>query len=498
MTDDLPESGSVSRDLSSSSSSSSTGPTKRTGTLGWVLLAILFAGLLVAFYQLETRKADADNSGIREDGQAAVLLHDQQPYLNVARKLVDENYEWVVPRHRMPGYSLLLIPLYDPETAYPLDPTGKDDRRISEGFFERGKTFNILLALGVLVALFAVCRRAMPTWEAFLVTWSFGFLLAVIRAPYVQPETVFYLTFFLSFALLIRQLEAPTWGNGVLAGIALAATFILKSAVIPLLALFFACVGLKLLVDLVIAWRRPGSVPWKSFMGRIGKTLVVPVVFMALLSPYLFTTWKLFGSPFWDVHSKYYMWMDTAEEKKKWRDLDIAKPGFTPPEGEEPPSFAKFAREHEVADFVERPQVGWDKLAWRLKADYRPLVRWLWEFCRWVVIVVLLLHWRETLAALRKHWAAGLMIVGFFTGYTLLYSWYAAIGVGPRLILGLALPLIGVAFFLVGKFGGVTRLPRLGIQFNDRRIALFVLSLACLYLGWQVVSEDLWRIEGGQ
>lgn len=494
MTDDLPESVLHSREPSASP----TEPGKRGGKLATLVGAIVFVALLVIFHQLATRKAANDNSGIREDGQAAVVFHDQQPYLNVARKLVDENYQWVVPRHRMPGYSLLLIPLYDPETAYPLDPTGQDERRISEAFFERGKTFNIFLALGVLVVLFFLCRRAMPTWEALLVTWSFGFLLAVIRAPYVQPETLFYLTFFLSAALLVRQLESPTWKNGILAGIALAATFILKSAVIPLLALFFACFGLKFLVDLVIEWRSSKTVAWGASLGRIGKALVVPVVFVSLLSPYLLTTWKLFGSPFWDVHSKYYMWMDTAEEKKKWRDLDIAKPGFVPPEGEAPPSFAKYAREHEVADFIERPRVGWDKLAWRLKADYRPLVRWLWEFCRWVVIVTLLLHWREVLAALRKHWAAALMVAGYFIGYTLLYSWYASIGVGPRLILGLALPLIGLAFFLVGRFGGVTRLPRLGIQFNDRRIALVVLTLAGLYLGWQVVSDDLWRVEGGQ
>ena len=491
-----------SSDQSDSTADSSPLATEQKGgsrfPIGKLVLGILFLAFLIVFHQLATRKADADNSGIREDGQPAVLFHDQQPYLNVARKLVDEDYDWVVPRHRMPGYSLLLIPLYDPETAYPLDPTGNDDRRISEGFFERGKTFNILLALGVLVALFFSCRVWMPAWESFLVTWSFGFLLVVIRAPYVQPETIFYLTFSLSFVLLLRQLEKPSWIVGILAGFALAATFILKSAVIPLLALFYACFGLKKAVNLVTSLRKSRSFPWKSCFADVAKALLVFVVFATLLSPYLHTTWKLYGAPFWDVHSKYYMWMDNAEEKKKWRDLDIAEPDFVAPEGEEAPSLQKYLREHEVAEILERPRVGWDKLDWRLNHDYRPLVRWILEFCRWAVIVVLVLHWREAWSALRRHWASVLMAVGFFLGYGLLYSWYAAIGVGPRLVLGLALPLIGLSLFLIGRFSGEVRIPKWGIRINDRRIALVVLSLAALYLGWQVVSEDLWQIEGGQ
>ncbi|MCB1231271.1 MAG: hypothetical protein KDN19_13435 [Verrucomicrobiae bacterium] len=467
--------------------------------VGKAAVFVLFAGLLTAFFLLATRKGAKDNSGIKENGEPALVRHDQQPYLNVARKLVDEHFNWIVPRHRMPGYSLMLIPFYDPDTAYEIDPTGKEDRRISEAFFERGKRFNIILAMAVLVALYFLSRRWMPVWEAFLTTWSFGFLLAVIKAPYVQPEIIFYLTFTLSFALLLKQLEDPTWMTAIFAGVALAATFILKSAVIPLIALFLACFGLKRLVDLIIEFRTgKRESAWKRFAVDLSKAAIIPVVFVALLSPYLRNTWKLYGSPFFDVHSKYYMWMDTDEEKRKWRDLDIAEPDFVKPENEELPGPAKYFREHEIGEMIERPQIGWGKLKWRLKEDYSPLYRLLVENCRWIVIIVLVLHWRETLAWLRKHWATVLMSTGFFLGYGLLYCWYAAIGVGPRLILGLSLPLIGLSFFLVGRFGGVTRIPKLGIQLNDRRIALIALTLATIYHSWHVVSHDLWIIEGGQ
>lgn len=471
----------------------------RSSRLRRIVLFVLFAILLAVFHQLATRKGNRDNSGIKENGEPALVRHDQQPYLNVARKLVDTNYEWVVPRHRMPGYSMLLIPFYDQESAYEIDPTGEEDRRISEAFFERGKRFNIYLSMGVLIALFFLGRRWMPDWEAFLMTWAFGFLLGVIKAPYVQPEMIFYLTFSLSFALLLKQLEKPSWGVAVMAGLALATTYILKSAVIPLMALFAACFGLKKLIDLILDFKQGRTEgAWKRLTLDVGKSAIIPVIFVALLSPYLLNTWKLYGSPFFDVHSKYYMWMDTDEEKRKWRDLDIAEPDFVLPEGEELPSAAKYFREHETSEIVERPQVGWGKLKWRIKNDYMPLFRLLVENCRWVVIVIALLHWRESLAFLRNRWASVLMATGFFLGYTLLYCWYAAIGIGPRLVLGLALPLIGLSFFLVARLGGVTRIPKIGLQLNDRRIALVVLTVATLYHAWEVVTDDLWKIEGGQ
>ncbi|MBL8820889.1 MAG: hypothetical protein JNL58_33065, partial [Planctomyces sp.] len=79
-----------------------------------------------------------------------------------------------------------------------------------------------------------------------------------------------------------------------------------------------------------------------------------------------------------------------------------------------------------------------------------------------------------------------------------LYSWYTAIRVGPRLILGLALPLLFLSLWFIGHFGGETRLPRLGLKINDRRLALVVLALATAILSLRVLREDLWHIEGGQ
>lgn len=478
-------------------------PPRRPGSPwgGRLALAAGFAGLLFVFWSFAAEKAARHNSGMGANGYAAIFDHDQHPYLSVARKLRDTRFDWVVPRHRMPGYSVLLAPLYDPATAYPIDPTGKDERRVDEAYFERAKTFNILLCALALVGLYGFCRIWMPALESLIATWSFGFLLEIFKAPYVQPEGLFYVTFTVGVVLLLRQLIRPTWTNGVLAAIALAATFILKSTVLPLIALFGACFGLKWLAELIRAWRRGEAASvWRRTPRLAGQAAIVPLVFVGLLAPYLWNTWQLFGSPFWDVHSRYYMWMDTPEEKVKWRDREISEPHFRPPPGEEVPSAAKYFREHRLEEIIQRPVDGFGKLMPRIALDYRPLLIFLWDFCRWGVIAVALLHWREVWRAFLEHWPAVLLVAGFVGGYALLYSWYTAIRVGPRLILGLALPLIFLSLWFIGHFGGEVRWPRLGIRIHDRRLIGAVLLVATAVLTWEVLKEGgyLWHIEGGQ
>ncbi|MCB1091478.1 MAG: hypothetical protein KDL87_08100, partial [Verrucomicrobiae bacterium] len=75
---------------------------------------------------------------------------------------------------------------------------------------------------------------------------------------------------------------------------------------------------------------------------------------------------------------------------------------------------------------------------------------------------------------------------------------YTAIRVGPRLILGLALPLLFLCLWFIGRFGGTVRIPRLGIQIHDRRLIGTILMVAAAVFTWQVLDHDLWQIEGGQ
>ena len=474
----------------------------------WILVVTVFAIFIPVFFFLATEKAERGNTGISQHISRQgtydhiVFDYDQHVFLNGARQMRDSNYEWVMPRHRMPGYSYILSPFFDPETAYP--KSRPDPRKVSEGFFERGKFFNIVLSIGVLIALFAFLRIWLPAIESLIVTWGFGWMLAIFKAPYVQPENLFYLTFTVSFVMLWSQLNKPTWIKGVLAGLALAATYILKSAVTPLIALFVACFALKVLTALFREWRqvRAGdrdAISWGVFAVYVARGAVVPLTFVAVLSPYFMNTWKLHGEPFWDVHSKYYMWMDDRSEKYKWRDLGISVPEFEAPADEEMPSFQKYWREHTVKEIFFRFRNGLRDLRARINKDYHGAYILAKKVCLIAVLAICVICWPRLRLSLRDRWPEALLVLGFFIGYSLLYGWYEKIGVGPRLMLALYTPFLVTAMLVIHRFGDQTvRIPKTSIRFNPRYVANAAIITVILVNTVIVLSRDLWAIEGGR
>lgn len=474
----------------------------------WMVVVAVFAISVPVFFFFATEKAELHNSGMsphidrKGENYHIVFDYDQHPYLNAGRQFRESNYQWTMPRHRMPGYSYILSTLFDQETAYP--KTRANPRKVSDGFFERGKLLNILLSIGVLIGVFAFLRLWLPAIESLIVTWGFGWCLAIFKAPYVQPENLFYLTFAISFLLVWNQLRKPTWTGGILAGLALAATYFLKSAVTPLIALFIACFALKVLAALFVEWRqvRAGdrdAISWGVFATYIARGVVVPVTFLALMTPYFLNTWKIHGEPFWDVHSKYYMWMEDRTDKYKWRDLGIADPDFESPEGEEAPSFGKFWREHSLRDFFYRFRDGFNDLRARVNKDYHGAYVMAKKVCLIAALAICVVCWRRLLPLLRERWPEALLVFGFFIGYSLLYGWYEKIGVGPRLMLGLYLPFLITSMLVIQRFGDQTvRIPKTPIRFNPRYLANAVIAAMILVNAVLVLSRDLWAIEGGR
>lgn len=262
-----------------------------------------FAILLPAYHHVATRRADRFNSDVKltdhfRGGEATDVIfhHDQHVYLNLGRLMRINHYHYVVPRQRTPGFPFLLSLFYRDADAYA--PDGDDDpRRVGEAYFERAKRFCVLLSMGAIVAVFFLARgRGMPMTESILFTWAVAWLLFVFRAPFVQPEILFQTLALAMFLSLGRQIAAPTWRGGVLAGLAAAAVYGVKSACLPALGWFVAVFGLRQLASLWRGRRREG-LAWKSWLSEVAKGAVVPVVFVAALSPYLSRTWRLYGSP---------------------------------------------------------------------------------------------------------------------------------------------------------------------------------------------------------
>ena len=113
-------------------------------------------------------------------------------------------------------------------------------------------------------------------------------------------------------------------------------------------------------------------------------------------------------------------------------------------------------------------------------------------------VILAIVFRRQTVAAFRAHWMEFLLVVGFFCGYGLLYCWYQAIGVGPRLFLALFLPAL---FFSMLGIHHLTRRARFSLR--GRSIPLrYVLNTVLLgilvFQSAQLLTGDYLMIEGGR
>ena len=230
----------------------------------------------------------------------------------------------------------------------------------------------------------------------------------------------------------------------------------------------------------------------------MGCGLVVVVGFGVVLTPYFRHNQEMYGEALWDVHSRHYLWMDTPEEKKFWRKAGISEPGFESPAGRVVPTAESWIASHSLADGIERIGKGW-KNNRKLVRKYYPGAYYLAKNLLLVAVVALaLLCWRRSREFLATRWAEILMVLAFFGGYGLLYCWYQAIDVGPRLIMALFLPGL---FFLVLALHRYSEgiILRVGRREAPLRVVLsVVLMLFIAYSTIQSFGGPYWELEGGR
>lgn len=462
----------------------------------WMTLGS-FVLLLPLFYVFAWKNGTHHNTGTAKNGDPIIFEHDQHTYLNMARLMRLTDYERVVARHRMPGYPFMLSALYRDSDAY-TKLSEKDPRNVSDEYFLRAKHFNILLSLLGVVAIYLLARKFLPVMESHVMAWSFAWLMAVFRAPFVQPEVAFYVLFLWSLVLLWRLLVNPRWWLAGAAALILAGAFILKSTVIPLLALFVAVASVR------AAWRTLGMVrtrDWSDVSGvlkGLGTALLVPTIFAVVLLPYFQNTSAMHGSALWDVHSRHYLWMESDEEKRFWRNAGIESPEFSPPQGREVPTLQTYLAAHTVGDMVERLREGWDDTRKMVRSRYRTLDFIVMTLTPLMILLLAVGFRHRTRRAMERHWQEWLLIAGFFLGYGLLYCWYEAIGVGPRLALALYLPALFFGLLAVHRLAEpvVIRVHRWRAPL--RQVLAGVLLIVVALGGIGVLSEDLWVVEGGR
>lgn len=339
--------------------------------------------------------------------------NDQRVYLNYAHSFATSGFDFTTPRMRMPLYGgVLSLAVHDNLEEY--------DR---SKFFLEAQKFNVGLSLVCLVVLYLFLRRWLGDWFGLCLILVAAFQLYLLRAAYVQPEILLTTLVTLTIAQLIETLRNPRWWNAVLSGLLLCSWFLTKASAQGVAGIFGAI--------LIAKWLTAGR-------GRRLPCFIAGVLVLAAyvlpMSPYLYTSWKTFGSPFYNAQSKYYMWGETEAEKHYVQSLHLdANLTRLPADRSELPGARKYWREHTPDQIKARIYKGMNTMFKLAFIDY-PLLYFMLAFWAGVMIWAFCRRWPDGVIALWNWKWEALFAAAFLGGFTLLFGWFTAIKVGPRLI----------------------------------------------------------------
>ena len=463
----------------------------------WLLTTLLGAVLalaVAAFWHFATATAHRINI----HPQNPKRIHDQTIYLEHAAAWKRDGVRHTFPRQHMPGYGALLAPFM------------RADEGITD-FFWRGKTIAITLSLAAWLALIPVLRLALPWTESILIFLAAGFLLFVFRAGYYQPELLFNTLFLLSLILLLKMLAHPRLGLAVAAGAAFAATHALKASMSAALGLFIAASAVRFLMTGLRG-------QWRLAATGLAIAAVVPAVFLSLLSPYLVTSKQNFGSYFFSAHTRYHMWVDTHEASRALvamkvesqrpgldetrlrnnaEDYEANRPHFDDWREHGLPSPARYFREHSLRQVAATWLDTADRQLDRIKRDYLGLTRFLHGLVG-ALIAACVLNWRETARLVRRHWLVIGTYLAFVGGYFVVYVFYAKIGMGPRLILTLAMPVIFGLAFALWQAGRELKFAFPSRSISFRNLTLAGLAAILAHSASRALTDHIYWVLGGQ
>ena len=510
----------------------------------WLLLC--FIPLLLLYYVAAKGNSEAKNHD--------VYANDQKVYLNTAAKIAADPIGYYTPRQRTPGYAYFLSMFYSEDKFAP--PEGSK-LPFDLAWFERGKAVNLWLSIFLLAGLFLfLWRGCLPLVEAALVTVASGLLLFTFKAGYVQPELSYWVLNTILFVLLGKMLFAPTWGLAVACGLLSVATYFVKAGTQPLLFLFAVTWVLKLLWDRFYRKGEGGWVPAAqgALVVVIFVVLLIPYCIgtKKRFGKYLYSTYTeyMMWLPMEDeekfLASRDYMWAFyyssarsrpiTVDEfnvgleravrsrvKKENKGLSaeeldqLAAERFVPAAGM-PTRDRYFARYPLISYGVPRVGHGLMMMNKRVHKYYDRAMEMFAFTCKLVLAGLLIraLMWGwaryrggrkfpvEDLSPPGGSGVLGLLarrpyvffyVAGFFCGYLVLYAWYDALGIGPRLVLSLYVPALLCAIMaLQFVFRGLA-VPGLiaGKPLYLGKVANVLLLIFLAYLSIRLMDGELYR-----
>ena len=527
----------------------------------WLLLA--FVPVVLLYYVAAKGNSETKNSD--------VYANDQKVYLNTAAKIADDPVGYFTPRQRTPGYPYFLSLFYSQE-KFDAPEGSRPPFRLA--WFERGKMINLYLSILLLAGLFLFCRTCLPLVESGILTAASGLLLFTFKAGYVQPELSYWVLNTILFVLLGKMLLGPGWRLAIACGLLSAVTYMVKAGTQPLLLLFIVTWVIKIAWDWF--WFRRcearGALGEGEEAPRVVRLIAqgasIIAIYLVLLAPYFFGTYKQFGDPFYSVYTEYMMWLPMDEEQPEeylvdrdymWAfyyagarserisveqfntslerqirsrlkkenkgklnggELDALVAETYRPVAELPDRANYLAEYPLFSHGVDRVKNGLKMLNKRIEKYYRramSMVRFVVQLI-YIAIALRFLLWardrfypgkfpifqdrsppgRITALLKRSPYLVPYAAV-FFLGYLVLYAWYDALGIGPRLMLSLYVPLLFTVMLALANFllrGIAIRLPDRwggGAWLYLGKAANLVMLAMLIYLSTRLMTGELYE-----
>lgn len=386
---------------------------QRIGLIGLAIVLVLFFVTASGHYSQVNRE---------------YWLSDQEAMLNFVRALEASGFKDLGTRDFMPGFPVLASPFVD---------TSMDQR----GLYAEGKTFNIGLSLVLLAGVHLIARRYFDLLVSALFTGIAGLTLFIYKAPYFQPELLYYFLSFAAFVLMLQLLRRPNWLGAIGAGLLLAAAQYTKASVLPAVALFAVAM---LAQGAYLLWIKKEQLQTASRYA--GVLLIALLAFLLPLAPYLAESKATYGSYFYNVNSTYFLWFDSWGEAKASEQVFHYTEGVPDVPKDQLPSLQNYLRSHDAGDIAQRFAAGFANQAGNWLNTFAlvsfPLVFTL------ALGVLIYQRWAAVKQFVTRQPVFTAFVFLYFIGYTALFAWYGPIAdySDRRFTYGLYLPLLFCAF----------------------------------------------------
>ncbi|MFC1770807.1 glycosyltransferase family 39 protein [Candidatus Margulisiibacteriota bacterium] len=425
------------------------------------ILAMFFLGLFLYGALVQANYINTD-----------MRMTDQGSYINGVLQL-DIQPERLLPRNRMPLYIYFQSLFYKSGMS-------------REAFFIRGKYLNIFISVIGLIILYFIFRRYLEpvlTVHLWLIT---AFTVFIFKAGYFQAEILYYLLSFFAFLLFNLMLVKKNWKAAVLTGLFVALAYLTKASMLLGLLLFLLTVFMQIFTMLFKQYFLKNKEEKQDFWrGNLSKTIIpvvlVPLVFLAVVSPYIINNKKTFGRYFYNVNTTFYIWYDSFDDAKKGTNLLADQRNWPFMPADKIPSLRKYFKEHTFSQIYDRLFQGIKMTLFSMRRSYG-YYKFILLFT-FFLICMLFLERKKIPDILEKYkWLIGFNLFYFVVNF-LACAWYVPIASGNRFVLSLFLPYMFSCFYLLSV-----------LLKGNKKISSFNFLVVSILIGIEVYDVVFYKI----